>query len=72
MRIHHLLDTPSIFLTNEEYDFVSNKPSEIKLRALEEREIVIARNLVRKGIYSISKDSQSLQLQHAQSPKKLS
>jgi hypothetical protein len=72
MRIHHLLDSPSIFLTNEEYDFVKNRPDEIKLRALAEREIIIARNLVRKGIYSISKDNQSLQLQHAQSPKELS
>jgi len=60
MRIHHLLDTPSIILTNEEKDFVDVMGNEIKLSALKEREQVVAHNLVRKGVYSISKDSQHL------------
>lgn len=72
MRIHHLLDTPSIILTNEEKDFVDAMGNEIKLHSLRDREQVLAQNLVRKGVYSISKDSKILHLSHAQSPKKLS
>ena len=72
MRIHHLLDSTPIILTNEEYHFIKSRPDEFKLTALEDRELVVARNLVRKGIYEISKDNQSLQLRHAQSPKEFS
>ena len=72
MRIHHLLDTPSIILTNEEKDFVDAMGDNIKINSLREREQVLARNLVRKGVYSISKTNETLHLSHAESPKKLS
>lgn len=70
MKIHQLLDTPAIILTNEEQDFISKHNNEIPLRALFDREEVLARNLVRKGVYEISKDSQKLILKHASDPKK--
>jgi len=72
MRIHHLLDEPSILLTNEEKDFIDNMGDEIKVNALKERDQVLAHNLVRKGVYSISKNNQELHLSHAQSPKEFS
>lgn len=72
MRIHHLLDQPSIILTNEEKDFVDAMGGEISLSALKEREQVVAHNLVRKGVYTISKTNETLHLSHAQSPKKFS
>lgn len=72
MRIHHLLDTPSIILTNEEKDFVDAKGDTIKLNSLKDREQVLARNLVRKGVYSISKTNETLHLSHAESPKRFS
>jgi hypothetical protein len=72
MRIHHLLDTPSIILSNEEKDFIDEMGNELTLETLNGREQVLARNLVRKGIYEISKDNKHLHLTHAQSPKKFS
>jgi hypothetical protein len=50
MRIHHLLDSPPIVLTNEEKDFVDFMSTDIKVSSLKEREQVIAHNLVRKGV----------------------
>jgi hypothetical protein len=70
MRIHHLLDSPPIVLTNEEKDFVDFMSTDIKVSSLKEREQVIAHNLVRKGVYAISKDNNTLHLTNAQSPKK--
>jgi len=72
MRIHHLIDEPSIILTNEEKDFIDYMGDEIRLPALKERDQVLAHNLVRKGIYSISKNNETLHLSHAKSPKKFS
>jgi hypothetical protein len=72
MRIHHLIDEPSIILTNEEKDFIDYMGDEIRLPALKERDQVLAHNLVRKGIYSISTNNEILHLSHAQSPKKFS
>lgn len=72
MRIHHLLDEPSIILTNEEKDFIDVMGNDIKINSLKEREQVLAHNLVRKGIYSISKTNETLHLNHAKSPKRFS
>lgn len=60
MKIHHLLGAPSIILTNEENQFVTSHQEEIPIRSLYDREEVIARNLVRKGVYEISNDSHNL------------
>lgn len=70
MKIHQLLDSPAIILTNEEQDFVSKHRNEIPFRSLFDRDQVLARNLVRKGVYEISKDNQNLILKHASEPKK--
>lgn len=57
MKICQLLDY-QVFLTNEESEFVNNHSKQVSIEGLKERDEVIARNLVRKGIYEISKDSQ--------------
>jgi hypothetical protein len=59
MKIVHLLNV-DIPLTNEENRFVEDHPGNVKISKLAGREEVVARNLVRKGIYEISKDNQSL------------
>ena len=70
MKIHQLLDAPAIILTNEEQDFVSRHRNEIPLRSLWDRDQVLARNLVRKGVYEISKDNHNLILKNADDQKK--
>ena len=65
MKIHQLLDTPPVFITNEEHAFIKNHHDVISIYNLRDREEVIARNLVRKGIYEISNDSDRLILKHA-------
>lgn len=62
MKIHQLLAGPSIILTNEECDFVKSHDKEISIKSLYDRDQVLARNLVRKGVYEISKDNQNLRL----------
>jgi hypothetical protein len=57
MKIHHIVGAPSIILTNEERDFIKNHHKEIPIKSLYDREEVLARNLVRKGVYEISNDS---------------
>jgi hypothetical protein len=57
MKIHQILGAPSIILTNEEQDFIKSHHKEIPIRSLYDREEVLARNLVRKGVYEISNDN---------------
>lgn len=57
MKIHQLLGAPSIILTNEENQFVNSHKDEIPIRSLYDRDEVVARNLVRKGVYEISNDN---------------
>lgn len=59
MKIVHLLNM-DLPLTNEEATFIDEHPNEFKIESLMGREEVLARNLVRKGIYEISKDNQRL------------
>ena len=59
MKIVHLLNA-DLPLTNEEHTFVEDHPSEFKIAGLIGRDEVIARNLVRKGIYEISKNNTHL------------
>jgi hypothetical protein len=59
MKIAHLLDL-TLALSNEEHQFVESNGTEFKISALTEKEKVVARNLVRKGVYEISKDNQTL------------
>lgn len=60
MKIHQLLSDVHIPLTNEETDFVKGHPNKIRLESLDDHNLWVAQNLVRKGIYSISKDSRIL------------
>lgn len=73
MKIHHIVDRPPIALTNEEHQFVDRHPTEIALKGLYDRDLIIAQTLVRKGIYEISTDKQTLLLQHddQKSPKNI-
>jgi len=60
MKIHHLLGAPSIIITNEENDFIKQHHYNFPIRSLNGREEVLARNLVRKGVYEISNDSEHI------------
>lgn len=62
MRIHQILSDVPIILSNEEHRFVESHQSDIVLSSLFDRDQVIARNLVRKGVYEISKDNRRLLL----------
>lgn len=68
MKIHQLLGKPAIIITNEEQDFINRFSSEVLINSLHDRDEVLARNLVRKGIYEISKDSRSIVLKGKQQP----
>jgi hypothetical protein len=59
MRIYQLLDIP-VILNNEEQLFLESHSDQFSIEGLFEREYIIAQNLVRKGVYSISKDSKHL------------
>lgn len=59
MKIVDLLGT-QLPLTNEEQEFLDCHEGKIKIDALIERDEIIARNLVRKGLLEISNDSQFL------------
>lgn len=60
MKIRQLLDGFDIPLSNAEQQFVETHKSRVFLKSLSEQELWVAQNLVRKGIYSISKDNQTL------------
>jgi hypothetical protein len=70
MRIHQLLDTPPVVITNEESRFVQSHPDQLAITSLQERELVIAQNLVRKGVYKISNDNNTLVKQGNETNKK--
>lgn len=59
MKIVQLLDL-QVPLTNEESNFVKNHTGQVRISGLTERDQVLAQNLVRKGIYEISKDSEHI------------
>lgn len=60
MKIHQLISGPSIALTNEETSFVKKHSDQVKLTSLDEHDQWLAQALVRKGVYEISKDSNTL------------
>jgi hypothetical protein len=62
MKIHQLIGAPSIMITNEENDFIKQHHQDFPIRSLHGREEVVARNLVRKGVYEISNDSEHIVL----------
>jgi hypothetical protein len=60
MKISQLLSGHHIMITNEEQKFINRNRSSVKLTALDERDSWLAQNLVRKGLYNISKDNNTL------------
>ena len=60
MKIAQLISGIKIALTNEEVNFVKKYGKRVQLLSLSEHSQWIAQNLVRKGVYSISKDNNTL------------
>lgn len=60
MKIIELVSNYLAFITNEEQDFIAAHPNQIKITDLNERGQWIARNLVRKGVYAISSDNNTM------------
>lgn len=60
MKIAQLLSGVGIALSNEERSFVDKYSDHISIYSLDEHAQWVAQNLVRKGIYSISKDRRTL------------
>jgi hypothetical protein len=60
MKIAQLLSGVKIALTNQEQEFIEEHKNQININGLDEHNQWIARNLVRKGIYSLSKDTHTL------------
>jgi hypothetical protein len=60
MKISQLLSGHSIMVTNEEQKFIDRNRSAVRLTALDDRDTWLAQNLVRKGLYNISKDNNTL------------
>jgi len=56
MKIHQILDGISTIITNEESAFINEHEDEVSLSILNPHAKVVANNLVRKGVYSISTD----------------
>lgn len=56
MKIHQLLDSPSVIITNEENEFIRTHGDDVSVSILDPHAKVVANNLVRKGVYSISND----------------
>ena len=60
MKIGQLLSGMHIVLTNEEQAFISRHKDSVSITSLDEHDSWLAQNLVRKGLYSISKDNRTL------------
>lgn len=58
MKLTELL-SPKVILSSEEREFVQKHPL-IKISSLDEHNKWIAQNLVRKGVYSISSDNNTI------------
>lgn len=59
MKIVQLLSGLGVALTNEETKFVK-KYNQVSISTLDEHDLWLAQNLVRKGIYELSNDSRSI------------
>jgi hypothetical protein len=60
MRLVQLLSGLGLAITNEEQQFINRHETAVRLTALDDHGQWIAQNLVRKGVYSISKDNCTL------------
>ena len=62
MKIHQLLSGITLPVTNEEQRFIEHHESGVKISSLDQHDQWLAQSLVRKGVYKISKDSNTLML----------
>jgi len=62
MKIHHLLNGVSIAVTNEERNFIQNHGTSISISSLSEHDTWTAQNLVRKGVYKLTNDNNTIVL----------
>lgn len=60
MKIHQLLSGVGVAITNEEQQFISRHDNNVRLNSLDDHDVWVAQSLVRKGVYSISKDNSTL------------
>lgn len=61
MKIHQLLSPAvGVAITNEEHEFIRQHDRLIKISNLDEHDCRTAQNLVRKGVYEISNDNNTL------------
>jgi hypothetical protein len=60
MKIHQLLSKVDIALSNEEHRFLENHEHDVRITSLDDHDRWVAQNLVRKGVYEISKDNNTL------------
>lgn len=56
MKIHQILNGVGIVINNEEHEFIDRNGETVYLNMLDEHSQWVAQNLVRKGVYGISKD----------------
>lgn len=63
MKIAQLVSGIKLPLSNEENTFISKHGKTVRLTTLDEHALWLAQNLVRKGVYSISKDNNTLVLE---------
>jgi hypothetical protein len=57
MKILDVINSMGVAINNEERGFLNKHGDDIRLTSLDEREIWLAQNLVRKGLYEISNDA---------------
>lgn len=60
MKIHHLLNSVSIIITNEERSFINSHQEHIPLSSLDDHEVWVAQNLVRKNVYQLTNDNKHI------------
>jgi hypothetical protein len=60
MKIHQLLDSTSVIITNEESSFINGHQGHILLSSLDDHEVWVAQNLVRKNVYQLTKDNKHI------------
>lgn len=60
MKIHQLLNGIPVAITNEERDFIKSHRDIIPLSSLDERSQWLAQNLVRKNVYKVTKDNNTI------------
>ena len=60
MKIHQLLGQASIIITNEETRFIKNHSDTVALSSLNDHEMWVAQNLVRKNVYQLTNDNKKI------------